>query len=162
MTVELFTCTKTGMRLTPAGCGRLYLSTHEKRPKEWEGRFACLGCQVGKVNAGGEPAGPAELAAEVWHDVCARCLTSGSRVINGRLCVSCYNRDREAAIGRDRKGHRPVLADAIHPVTIVMQRGDQVERLHADRVLAAAEMMVAAAKAQKTSLTFGWSIFRGG
>jgi hypothetical protein len=160
--VELFFCKQTSMRLTMAGCARLFLSTRDRRPRPGEGRRACVGCQIGVVNAGGQPAGPVELAAEIWKDCCSRCQISGSRLVGGHLCVSCYNRDREAAIGKDRKGRRPVLADAIHPMEIVMTRAGEVERLHADRVLSAAEMMVAAAKATTSPMVFGWSAAGGG
>ncbi len=150
------------MRLTTAGCARLFLSTRDRRPCPWEGRRACVGCQIGVVNAGGQPAGPVELAAEIWKDCCSRCQVSGSRLVGGHLCVSCYNRDREARAGRNAKGTRPGLADAIHPVTIIMTRAGEVERLHADRVLSAAELMVAAAKATTSPMMFGWGAPGGG
>jgi hypothetical protein len=153
--VELFRCDRTGMKLTPAGCARLFQSTREERPRPWEGRFACIACPIGAVNAG-EDADPCAAAIEVWRSCCVRCLVGGYRLIGGSLCVSCYNRDREAAIGRDRKGHRPRLADHLHYIAISLVQGDTTASLQADRALSATEILVAAAKHATGIMSFGW------
>ena len=80
-----------------------------------------------------------------------------ARIINGRFCASCYNRDLEARKGADRKGHRPILCDALHPMAVVRTEGDEVATITAQRVLSATEVMIATAKMAKAPLVFGWS-----
>jgi hypothetical protein len=95
-------------------------------------------------------------AAETWRACCDRCLVGGSRLIGRKLCISCYNRDREASIGRDRKGNRPRLIDALHVVTMTIVRDGVASDLQADRALSAVEVMVAEGKDATTALVFGW------
>ena len=155
-TPALFTCAGRQLRLTPAGCARLYNSTLLDPPQPWEGRAACIGCTMGARNAGGH-VNAAELAAKAWTGCCQRCQIRDSRIINGRLCASCYNRDLEAKKGADRKGHRPILCDALHSIVVVQTQGDAATTITAERVLSAAEVLIAAAKTAKVPLAFGWS-----
>ena len=155
-TLALFTCAGRQLRLTTAGCARVYNSALLDTPKPWEGRAACIGCATGARNAGGH-VNAAELAAKAWSGCCQRCQVRDIRIINGRFCASCYNRDLEAKKGADRKGHRPILCDALHPVALARTEGDAVATITADRVLCAAELMIAAAKMAKAPLVFGWS-----
>lgn len=39
-------------------------------------------------------------------------------MVGGLLCISCYNRHREALRGRNAKGTRPGLADRLHTVRL--------------------------------------------
>lgn len=65
----------------------------------------CRGCLIGAVNAGEvqnfRPAPPASAK------LCVRCHRPGRKIVRGLICVSCANREYEAAKGRDRKGNRP-------------------------------------------------------
>ncbi|MEI6560157.1 MAG: hypothetical protein WCO00_17300 [Rhodospirillaceae bacterium] len=41
-------------------------------------------------------------------------------MIKGKLCISCYNREREVARGKNRKGHVPVkVAGAIRSIIAI-------------------------------------------
>ncbi len=59
-------------------------------------------------------------------------------MINGRHCVSCYNRTAEAIRGFNGKGTRPRLADIIHGEALVV--GERLVRIEhvASRAEAAA------------------------
>jgi hypothetical protein len=153
--VELVPCTRRQMKLTTAGCVRLFNSVAEEKPKPWEARSACIACPAGAVRNGRRPNQAAE-GVEAWRLCCTRCQAAGRRMIAGSLCVSCYNRDREAAVGRDRKGHRPRLADQIHAARIVVIRDGTATPTHFNRVLNAAEALVATAKSATGPLLFGW------
>lgn len=153
--VVMVTCDRRNVRLTSSGCARMYLSAKAERPAQWEARAACVGCASGAARAG-QPINGAEVAALAWRACCSRCRAGGRRLISGDLCISCWNRNREARIGRDRKGHRPRLADALHTTTIVVTEGEAARLVTEHGVLTAAEVMVRAAKKATRPLLFGW------
>lgn len=141
------------MRLTAAGCGRLFASTLERRPEAYEGRFACLNCPIGARHAG-VVINPAADAVETWRMVCPRCRTLATRIIAGALCISCQNRHYEALKGRDAKGHRPRLADRLHVERLAVIEGGETRLAEAERVLSAGEVMVLEAKKATGPLAF--------
>lgn len=117
---ETFRCDRQGMTLTTGGCARLWRSVRTDRPKPWEARANCLGCPIGAQNAGEriEDATKARYEAALRR-ICPRCIRPASRLINGVFCVSCYNREREIARGRNCKGNRPVVVESrLHAATI--------------------------------------------
>lgn len=142
------------MRLTTGACGKLWLSANGKvRPQSWEGRAACVGCFTGAANAG-QPIDLAAEAAAEWREVCPRCCRPTARLIGGEHCVSCYNRAREADIGRNRKGNRPALADQLHDEHLMVLEGRQAAVVTTGRVLDASELMVRAAKVANHPMVF--------
>lgn len=141
------------MTLTPAGCARLWLSAQGNPPPQpWEGRAACRGCPVGALAAGQRPEHSTEAIDQLRH-VCARCGKVCDRIIGGRLCVSCYNRDREAALGRNARGKRPELADRLHPASIIVQRGNLPHTIHYGAVLNMEEVLLSSAKSATGAVT---------
>ncbi len=150
----LFTCDRQGMRLTEAGCARLWKSARKKRPEPWEGRHHCLGCPIGARHAGVEIE-PVALDAEHWRLVCNRCLRRSDRLILGRHCVSCFNRQAEVRRGRNSKGGRPRLADRLRSVTVAVARAGSVDLLTADDVIGPAELMVRVARTATSRVAFG-------
>lgn len=64
----------------------------------------CLKCEIGAAHAGK----PFTYRHPMFgKDFCSRCHSGGFRLIGNRLCVSCYNRDREVRIGKNGKGTIP-------------------------------------------------------
>jgi hypothetical protein len=57
-------------------------------------------------------------------NICPRCRRGGSRMIGGRLCVSCWNREREVKIGRNAKNTRPQLVLEPRRLGVVIGYGD--------------------------------------
>ena len=92
--LDMMRCDRQSMTLTKSGCARLWRSAQDKRPSEWEGRFVCLTCAVGAANAGGSISVTAS-ETEALRTICPRCQRRTLRFIGGRICVSCYNRERE-------------------------------------------------------------------
>ena len=69
----------------------------------WKHRrcLACNGCPIGAEHAGENPAPPVRARLP-----CVRCGRSDLRLLSRCLCISCYNREREAVKGRNAKGIR--------------------------------------------------------
>ena len=152
---ELFHCGRQDMRLTAAGCARLWRSARDKRPEPHEGRWHCRGCPIGADNAG-EAQAPLALAGDEWGNVCVRCLQQSDRLIRRRLCISCYNRDREARIGRNGKGGPPRLAAHLRSVTLAISRpGQPAEAVTAHHITGPVEIMVGLARETQVRLAFG-------
>lgn len=73
-------------------------------------RWHCRGCALGSGRAR-KPAAAAPIGR-----FCVRCRRQSLRIIHGLLCVSCYNRQREREIGRNRKGTAPIELERLQPL----------------------------------------------
>ena len=91
--LELFHCAQQRLDLSREACAGFHLRRHT---------VACGRCPIGAHHAGRQ-APPQHLA----ESTCARCEGHASRIIQGRLCVSCFNRQGEVIRGYDRKGNMP-------------------------------------------------------
>ncbi len=144
---ELVPCPPMRSRMTERACVRMWTSTKEKPPAPHEARAACITCPLGAQRSGidvakAEADARAAALAETMSHLCPRCQRVAARLIRGRHCISCYNRDREARIGRNAKGTRPRLADLIHPEAVVV--GSRV--VVVEHVVSRTEALVVAAR----------------
>lgn len=111
--LQLFTCDRLNARLTTGACARNWESVAGKKLHELVRLHQCAGCHVGAMNAG-KPYVPAPLPR-----FCPRCLRPSPRLIGGRLCVSCQNREYELAKGRNARG-TPVQKLRLYPIEITV------------------------------------------
>ncbi|WP_158933017.1 hypothetical protein [Acidisphaera sp. S103] len=152
--LEMMRCDKRSMTLSKAGCARLWLSAQEDRPKEWEGRFACIGCRVGAMGAG-KPMPVTTEAVEAWRNVCPRCRRPAQRMIGNRFCVSCWNRNREATVMKNSKGNPPqVLLARLHSEIVAVSDGAATRVVREESVVDLAEIIVLHARAATGALAF--------
>lgn len=144
---EMFSCGRMRARITTSGCARMWRSVEDRAPRIGEARMACLGCEIGAINAGVDvEAARRAVRASVIAPICARCGTTGSRLIGGETCVSCYNRLREVQRGRDGRGRPPRFAAKFHQVSLaVAMNGRIIQRVY-PLVTSWAEAIVLAAK----------------
>lgn len=149
-------CERQRVTLTHAGCARLWESVQkaDTRPKPWEARAHCVGCPVGARNAG-KPHEAAFVPAVVLQALCPRCRRISDRMVGKALCISCYNRDREAKLGRNAKGGRPRLCDQLRTVVLSVVAGDEVAALHQAAVVDVAEAILRAARQARHPMAFG-------
>lgn len=90
------------LTLSAESCADMWRRARKAKP--WDSLYPCRDCQVGAVRAGS-----AQSAAHVPPvSLCCRCGRSDLRLVLGQICVSCYNREREARIGRNRRGKAPI------------------------------------------------------
>jgi hypothetical protein len=121
-------------RMLERSCVRMWASARNAAPRPEESRHACLTCPLGPQRAGIDPLKAAAVASaavleQTFGKVCPRCARPAPRLINGRTCVSCYNRTREAVKGVNAKGTRPRIADLIHAEALAIATGDTAPRL---------------------------------
>jgi len=153
--LEQFRCVRRSMTLTVGGCSRLWQSAQDKKPDPWEGRHACRSCTLGARHAGKAPTNA--VAADAWAMICDRCTRHADRMIGGRLCVSCWNRAREARVGFNRKGGRPQLLDRLRTQRVTVTESGAARVVEEANVLGAAEIMIHIARAAPGPVAFGWS-----
>lgn len=142
------------MTLSTAGCSRLWKSAQAAPPKPWEGKAHCRGCPIGARHAG-EAQDDTKFAAEAWSRICPRCTKVTDRMIQERLCIGCYNRDLEAAKGRNAKGGRPRLCDILHASTLAVAREGRVGDVTMLRVTGRVEVMLRLAQRTEKPIAFG-------
>ncbi len=121
---SLFTCPNHpgNLKLTPAACAAAWTRARRNAEADQIRLAPCVGCQVGASNAGAKvrPAAPVQATASVLS--CVRCGRGARRLVGSRLCVSCYNRQREYEAGRNAKGgepshYRPLFGCVIGAIT---------------------------------------------
>ena len=147
-------CDARNLTLSTKGCARLYEAAQLRTPDPWESTAACKFCPVGAAHAG-KAVPPMARAVSDLRRLCPRCLRTGARLIKGHHCVSCYNRAREADVGRNRKGNRPALSDALHTAVLSVGSDAEVSIRATPRVASRVEAMMAMAKAAHGPLSFG-------
>ncbi len=100
--MQLFQCPKIPGKLTlsEVSCANQHKAA---QTKDWRYRLPhCIDCPIGAKNAGIEVGAPFQSKM-----VCVRCGSGSGRMVMGRLCMSCYNREREWRIGKNAKGSEP-------------------------------------------------------
>jgi hypothetical protein len=95
--LDLFVCPRHpgALSLTPRACADSWRAHRAHR------HHGCCGCPIGAGHAGA-PVAPAPRPR------CCYCLRPYGRIQFGLLCISCYNRLRERAVGRNRRGNPPL------------------------------------------------------
>ena len=159
-TPTMMRCDRRTMTLTAAGCGRLWSAAQAKHAEgklePWEGIATCRTCPIGAKNAGREAEAVFQPAAALAC-ICPRCDRPAARLINERLCISCYNRDREALRGRDAKGRRPRLCDQLHDERIAVMADGSARIQIVSRVIGPVEAMIHISRNAKAPIAFGWA-----
>ncbi|MDO3518138.1 hypothetical protein [Ralstonia pseudosolanacearum] len=119
------------------------------------GNVQCKHCPVGARHAGGADANTSPLRGTL---TCARCHRGSTRLIRGMICVSCYNREREALQGRNGKGNAPVLltAEMLGRRSISYLAGGEVRTKVVERAVDTVEVVVAVLRDEKQAPRFGW------
>lgn len=153
----LMRCDRQRVTLSVAACARMWLSAADpERPaKPWEGRHHCVGCPVGAENNGVAPAAAlVGAAAAEWAPICPRCAKPAPRLINGHLCVSCYNRHREAMVGKNCKGSRPRLCAVLHRTRLAVAEDGAARVLRTDLLVDPVEALIRMAKRASGPIAF--------
>lgn len=94
-------------------------------------------------------------ATKEIRTICPRCARPASRMIAKHHCVSCYNRDREARLGKNAKGTRPGLCDTLHPASLAVGEGAGVAVRKCGSVSNRTEAILALAKTATAPMFFG-------
>lgn len=111
---QYFDCTALKCSMATTSCARSWRDAQNRTESR------CHGCATGACHAGATPPPPVE---EKWR--CARCgpLSATSRVLHDAICISCYNRSREALVGVNGKGTFPrFVSSELHPAWAIVRK----------------------------------------
>ncbi|MCD9228931.1 hypothetical protein ACPPTR_10485 [Ralstonia pseudosolanacearum] len=147
-----FTCTPLRAILDVDACAANWRQTTEG---DGGGCVQCRRCPVGAVHADGADTNPSPFRGT---NTCARCHRGATRLIRQHLCVSCFNREREALKGSNRKGTRPekLTAEMLACRAVSYMAAGEVRTKVVDRAVDAVEVMVAVLRDEKQKPSFGW------
>ena len=95
---DYFACERLRATLSVATCASRYRAS-----ADGESYISCLRCPIGAKHAGVAVSDPSVATPKT----CTRCFQQSTRMVLGRLCVTCYNRTRETLKGANSKGGVP-------------------------------------------------------
>ena len=101
---KFFRCTRLSATLSTNSCAQRHRDAQTATGDTLDRLTDCRSCQIGAHHAG------VELIHYSWlygSQICPRCGHGTTRMIHGRRCISCYNREREFIAGRNAKGTKP-------------------------------------------------------
>ncbi len=150
----LFECTRLPghLSLSRQACAGNWLRA--RQAKTSDSRYACRGCPIGSWHAGRpddpvhQPAAPANL--------CVRCHREHLRLVRHALCVSCYNRERELSLGRNRRGNYPARHVPLRQITLLYAVDRQHIETSTTRSSSVVEAVLRTAKRHEQRIVFGW------
>jgi hypothetical protein len=105
--LRMFRCADHDATVSTRGCASRHLAAQTERRRsdpDAPTTSACARCPIGAAHAG-RPI--VHYSRDFASDRCPRCATGTTRMIHNRVCVSCYNREREVRAGRNGRGHAP-------------------------------------------------------
>jgi hypothetical protein len=155
--LRFFRCEAYSASLSDRGCSGRWIEAQAAKGERADRYSACRGCAIGAAHAGHEV-----VTYSTYYDieVCPRCGKGGMRMIGGARCVSCYNREREIATGKNARGNAPVELmreksyRAVHLTLVV----DGVPRpIVTARAVSVVEPIIQAMRTTKGGLAFAFS-----
>jgi hypothetical protein len=112
----MFDCRPYRAKLLTTACAKRWRQAQKAKGYAAEAVECCRGCSIGAAHAG-----EAVVRYSTLYDstICPRCgRGSARRLVGGRRCIGCYNREREFVRGRNGKGSKPVHAIPLHRRTV--------------------------------------------
>jgi hypothetical protein len=123
-----FVCQRYHARLSTTACASRWRSAQRARGEAADQFARCRGCTIGAQHAGERHFARSKIYG---CEVCPRC-GGGARMIAGRLCISCYNRELEFRRGRNGKGTKPTIFLPERRVGVLLDFDDPGERRRFD------------------------------
>ena len=102
--------------LMPEACAKSWKDGNGSDPDKRMKFHYCTRCPIGAKNAGCDSL--AVVNPYYMRKRCPRCDRPSARMIGGRVCVSCYNRELEVLKGRDGRGKVPKNLPQVRPVMV--------------------------------------------
>lgn len=115
----------------------------------------CRGCRLGAVHAG--QAMP-DASALRGVPICPRCGGTDKRLVSGWLCISCYNRQREAVVGRNAKGKPPEKIGRLVPRAVQFVCQGETRRIRRELTVSTDELVVELLRDQPAKVLMGWGV----
>jgi hypothetical protein len=129
-----FRCERLQATIQPQAC-----ATNWERATSGAGMLRCRGCPVGPLHSGDDRANAHPLRGQL---VCSRCERGATRLVQGWLCISCYNRAREWVAGRNAKGSYPSRMQPLQPRAMAYTEAGEPRLMRRPHAQSQQELMV--------------------
>lgn len=158
--LKFFRCEVYRASLSTKACADRWNEAQDARGYKAQRYERCRTCTIGSFHAG---RGAAIYSSYFEAPFCPRCGAYADRMIGNKLCVSCYNRQREWMIGRNAKGRAPIKMRPLHRRSVrvsVSSNGAKpiIKDVSVEHSADLTEVMVNVLRTTKGSVAFG---FRG-
>jgi hypothetical protein len=153
--MKMFRCDAYTATLTMHGCAGRWVEAQTATGWGLDHVERCRGCAIGAAHAGYDVV---HYSPWFGSPICPRCGKGGMRMIGNRRCVSCYNRGRELAAGRNARGNAPVelMQRPLISVEILVETdGENVQRVVDRETTGVEETIVSLLRTRKGELVFG-------
>lgn len=147
---KYFRCERHRATLSTEACAANWRSGNHLNNED---RIACRCCPIGAAHAG---EGDASMSPLKGVKICSRCHRTAVRLIFGRVCVSCYNREREQTLGKNAKGVPPSKLPPLRPMTLRFICGGRPAMVTLDRAMDTLELIVAALRDSQNRVRFAF------
>lgn len=148
----MFRCDRMSATLQVSNCARMWEEANRKKPASQCNTSQCKGCSIGAEHAGISNVSKSQLSGK---PICARCHRVGLRMVGHHVCVSCWNREREWIIGRNRRGVPPKHHPPLYQATIRYVSDGAVKTLTKPHVASMLELIVSCVRDNAKQVTFG-------
>jgi hypothetical protein len=145
-----FDCARLHASLSTRACTDMWRAANQARS---ERHTACRSCFVGATHAGVSNASRSPISGAL---VCSRCARGATRLIQKRLCISCYNRERELIKGRNARGMVPTKLAPLAPRQIFYMANGRAQLLRSERTTNSAELIIATLRDAIHTVAFAW------
>lgn len=159
---EPVACSARALTLSARACAADWRRAQAVKPLPWLSLYHCRGCTLGAAHAGRPLAAAVQVTQlDEVRRLCVRCHQPARKILHGRYCVSCYNRDRELAAGKNGRGTEPSLLRERYPLHTVEIRyrpvngGDWRHTRPVERAASALEAMLILLRRESSPLLFG-------
>lgn len=152
--LDFFRCKPLSATLSVGACATNWRGAHEEQS---ERLFTCKTCPIGALHAGETAASLSPLRGAT---ICGRCHRGTTRLVEQHLCVSCWNREREAILGKNAKGQKPVKLSAVHPRALRVIEGGEPKLIKRLRTAHYEELFVMALRDCARQVVFCWDANR--
>lgn len=141
-----FRCERLSATIQPDAC-----ATNWARATSGAGMLRCRGCPMGPMHAGEDSANAHPLRGQM---VCSRCERGATRLVQGWLCISCYNRAREWRAGRNAKGSYPSRMTPLVPQALAYTEAGEPRVMRQAWAQSRQELMVGLLRDSAGALAF--------
>jgi hypothetical protein len=154
--LKFFRCDAYHATLSMAGCASRWVQAQTATGEAADRYAACRGCPIGAPHAGYAP-----VRYSTWYgvDICPRCSKGTTRMIGNRVCVSCYNRQREMKAGKNARGNRPIelLERPVHKLEVMVEVDGIARRFLDPATCSLTETVLRISRTTKGEIAFGWA-----
>lgn len=154
--LKFFRCGPQRATLSMKGCASRWREAQLAKGEAAERLAGCRGCAIGAAHAGYTPV---RYSPYFGATICPRCGRGTTRMIGGRHCVSCYNRQREMRSGKNARGNKPVelLQNPLRTIEFRLAVDDAARRVRDRETSSLTETMVQVLRTTKGEVAFGFS-----